>query len=665
MIFRWVLFLLLSFPICFVEATPRTTAKFNQLFREIIIDVRESRGGNGDVASGYLMAMELLRNKQISGFITILVDDKSKKILSRLAQGNLEFWSRVKVETMRTLPDGKVFDLYLALASPSGDFIHKQDIIELEGLAPVSYESPQKIKLKSSGVLIVQTVLGNTENTNYKHPNALVRTQGINYEMSVAGLGLNEGGIYNDYVALHLKHKTLDEVRQFIMGQSDLISDLFSRMAVEKIIGGKKLQGAQIGLAYGISLNETKKQFESYLRGLVSNNETGYCLITPSKVDEGDISDPNIRAKVKFVTDLDSLPDTAEAGKIYIVKTGTLPHSVFVGLMAYSMKSGQPPIGAGDGFMSAAINLGEPFVLTRVEWNAQNIQNLKDRLIDIAHGVYIDPIEFEFAVSLVSQVFDQIDFNDAKSLVHLRPLFAQLSELAPALFDRIINAAVAVSAQTQTSHNHNHKYDEDVLDPMLRSSLKSGGLRAQINFILEAVNLIQKPQKLAGEANQKQDLLLRQMADWLSSGVFEGQKKSQSIPSQQDVALLMNSLKTTEEKKGKKTGLKPDAESPPKSIKMMFIEQLDLKAQSFMVLDEFIEDQIKKKINIVDFPSSISLLNSTSPMLTDGLSAKNEAFTHFNFQKINMKNGSFLNPIKGSKRHSTQCDIFLMKKPIK
>ncbi len=212
-------------------STEQTVNEFNSKFKEIVVDVRGSRGGNGDVAGGYLTVMDFIQNYQVKSSITILVDETSKKILERLAQGNTAFWSTVSVETIDSLPSNKIFDLYLALANPSGTFRYgnqlrergkTEDVLQIE-------EAKKKINIKTEGVLIVQTVLGNTENPSSVNPHAVVRSNGVNYNMSPAGIAPNETGIYTDYIAVQLKDKTTSEVRQFVLTETESIEDEFSR----------------------------------------------------------------------------------------------------------------------------------------------------------------------------------------------------------------------------------------------------------------------------------------------------------------------------------------------------------------------------------------------------------------------------------------------------
>jgi hypothetical protein len=260
--------------------------------------------------------------------------------------------------------------------------------------------------------------------------------------MSPSGIASSEAGIYNDYVAVQLRSMKADEIEKFVVAESEMIDDLDSKKSVQDIISGTKLKGAKTGLAYGISAGATKQQFMSYLKGLEAGKS--FCLLTPSRFDDSDIVDPELRQRVVLVANEASLPEHAEPGKIYIVKTKTLPHRVFVGLMAYSMRKGLVPVGAGDGFMSAAINLGGPFVLTRVAWNAKNIANLKQRLLVIAKRLYTDPAHIALVESLFDSVYGKINMNRAQALQTLAPLFARLSEEVPDLSERIMDAAVVV-----------------------------------------------------------------------------------------------------------------------------------------------------------------------------------------------------------------------------
>ncbi|MCK6598330.1 MAG: hypothetical protein L6Q37_08205 [Bdellovibrionaceae bacterium] len=472
----------------FSQTREEMVAKFKEHFKAVIVDVRGSRGGNGDVAAGYLTIMDFIQNYQITEGITILVDSGSLKIIERLAKGNSRFWSIAKVETIETLPTDRVFDLYLSLSSPSGSFQHGKQISERwgdENQVEKNDDTGKKINIRTEGVLMAQTALGNTEETS-TNPFAAVRSNGLNFDMSPAGIASNEAGIYNDYVAVQLRSMNVDEIEKFVVTESKMIDDFDSKTSVQDIISGNKLKGVKTGLAYGISAKETKQQFMSYLKGLEAGKS--FCLITPSIFDEHDIVDPELRRRVVLVSNNANLSEHAEPGKIYIVKTKTLPHRVFVGLMAYSMRKGLVPVGAGDGFMSAAINLGGPFVLTKVPWNAKNIDNLKQRLLIITKRLYTDPTHIALVESLFESVYGKIDMLKSQALHKLAPLFARLSKEVPNLSERIIETAIVAheAAKSNLDPNERAHLVKNIHDQTLRKSIEDGGIAGTIKTTYES-----------------------------------------------------------------------------------------------------------------------------------------------------------------------------------
>ncbi len=218
----------------------------------------------------------------------------------------------------------------------------------------------------------------------------------------------------------------------------------------------------------------------SYLKGLAAKSTDSFCFVTPSRFDESDIKDPELKGRVKIIASGQELPETGEPGKIYVVRAKTLPHKVFVGLMAYSMKAGLTPVGAGDGFMSAAINLGGPFALTRVSWNAKNIANLKARLIQVAAQFYPDPTQLDSVKRIVEEVFGKINMRRAQDLKVLAPLFAVISRDVPDLSERLMNAAVKVSEQPKKNSPEFADHCKDIADATLRKSVEIGGMAGKI-----------------------------------------------------------------------------------------------------------------------------------------------------------------------------------------
>ncbi len=448
--------------------------EFDQRFKEIIIDVRGNRAGSGDVAAGYLTAMDLILNFQIKGSITFLVDGKSRKVLDRIAHGNSTFFDSVQVQTLESIPGSITFDLYLALASPVGSFRYGKQIDERSG-PPDEPESGLKINMNSDGILLVQTVFGNTEKRARGNPYAVIRGNGINYLMNPAGIAANEAGIYKDFIASRLRLFTSNETKAFILSESEVIPDSFSKYAVQSLLTGSKLIGSKIGLAYGISYSETWDQFESYLQGLANETSGAFSIITPSEFLVKNIINPELQNRIVVISDQSQIPTFADDGKIYILKVKTLPHKVFVGLIAYCMKSGLVPVGAGDGFLSAAINLGGPFVLTQVPWNEKNLDNISERMGIIAKKIRTNLTVQSEVLEILFQIFEAVDLTQAQSLQSLNGLFFALDEEVSNLTEQIIDAVVQVARAPEVAQLGSQESYSSALDFTLRKSIQEGG----------------------------------------------------------------------------------------------------------------------------------------------------------------------------------------------
>jgi len=402
-------------------------------FESIVFDVRGSRGGKGDVAASYLTAMDLIERGDYKGKITFIVDDKSQEILSNLLSQKIEPGSKTKsgvieFHSAETIPHGfKPPDMYLYLASPSGTIKYADDF---EPYSKTRY-MPRGIPVDDDTMIVVHTVLGNTENPFSLNPNAVVKMGNNKYSISAAGLAPNEQGIYYDPVANILRGKTDTEIRSYLLDSLADIQDKEKREILQNILNNKALQGSDLTLAYGISDPKVKSQFVSYLKGLYkSASEEGrsFTLITPSGFALNEISSfgaQNMKKNIHVFSYLSELPAKTIPGHIYIVKTGALPHKTFVGLMAYSKV---PYVIAGDGAMSAAINIGKPFVLTRVEWNKKNISNLINRLAANA--------KTEDEAKLYKSIFGfQLDLGRALELQNHGDAFVRLQNEIPMLTD--------------------------------------------------------------------------------------------------------------------------------------------------------------------------------------------------------------------------------------
>ncbi|MGZ3803701.1 MAG: hypothetical protein ACXVB4_05800 [Pseudobdellovibrionaceae bacterium] len=418
--------LVLGFLMLWLLSSPAWSAlgeDFSAAFKEVFIDLRNSRGGNGDVAAGYLTLMSLLKDYGIKNHVTLLVDSESEKRLRGLLSQRHPLPAQVQIETLASLDKNLRIDFYLSLASPSGSLKNNLQ---------------QDLKFSPDAILMVQTVLGNTENIHSLNPMALIEADGVQFNMQPAGLGKDEAGIYGDFVASFLRGQNEESSRRFLLSELETVADERTRAQLKSLLQKEALQGSRLGLVYGITSGKTRPQFTSYLRGLAQREQESFCLVTPSQFDLQYIEDPNLKERIVILDATSELPATSEAGKIYILKTPNLPHPVFVGLTHYSMKQGVTPVGAGDGFMSAAIILGEPFVLTRVPWNESNIRNLQAQVRKQAH------FSDHFLEPLLNSIYEKIDLESALDLQRYKALFWPLSEQTPRLTENILKAALGI-----------------------------------------------------------------------------------------------------------------------------------------------------------------------------------------------------------------------------
>lgn len=422
-------------------------------FANIVFDVRNSRGGHGDVAAAWLTATDILerlsRSRAPPPRITFIVDASAMGILTRLLDRPIEpgataFEDKIRFETPRSLPAAfPIADLYLTLASPSGSLRNRDSmtgnprlrraLLRLGKFFPRLLPFAEKIPVGKGTVFITQTVLGNTENPDSKNPYGLMQLDRRALRLLPAGLASRESGVYSDPVAWRLRGRSKEELRGFLLERLDAMDNRADAQMLRGIVTGERLSGALPALAYGISADSVKPQFESYLSGLAHDAAAlgrSYVLMTPSQFFASELKDAALRERVRVISDADQLDASAEPGTIYVVKANTLPHAVFIGLMAYSRV---PPVLAGDGAMSAAIVLGRPFVMTQVAWNARNLASLRERLD--AHTD--DPQE----KNVLQAVYGELDLSRALELSRYAAGFERLGGQVPGLTDHLLAAA--------------------------------------------------------------------------------------------------------------------------------------------------------------------------------------------------------------------------------
>lgn len=433
--------------------------------KQIVFDVRGSRGGHGDVAAAYLTTFDILDRTvghpdAVTPRVTLIADPTERSILSRLLgrpvrDGDSLFDGHARVYGPQTLPaDHPPADLVMTLAAPNGEFSRKGDLRWIdrqqsgEGVIPVTERS----------AILTQTVFGNTEALGTDV--ATIMIGGLRLELSHAGLARRDAGVYTDPIARLLRGHARETVGRFVLDEASR-TEVPGAAAVTAVLTGEVLAGAQAGLAYGISMKEVKPQFERYLQGLsVEARRTGgsYALFTPSGFSLSDVEDDALRGRITVIEPDRSMPERAEPGRIYIVKTGTLPHPLFVGLMAYSRP---PPVLAGDGAMSAALGLGRPFVMTGVEWNQKNIDVFAQRLASRAA-----PKDR----SLVYSVYFDLALEKALQLEALAPAYEEVSRAIPSLTDTML-AAVEAARHAPSAEVPVSRLVEGMRDDVLRASL--------------------------------------------------------------------------------------------------------------------------------------------------------------------------------------------------
>jgi hypothetical protein len=435
--------------------------------RRIVFDVRGSRGGHGDVAAAYLTAYDLLdrtvgHKGAVTPEITFVAGATERAILARLAgrpvrDGDDLFDGYAKVYGPDTLPaEHPPADVLMNLAAQEGEFTRHGDLRWADGVSA----KDARIPVNERTVILTQTVFGNTESASNGPATALVA--GRRLELSHAGLARGDAGIYADPVARSLRGRPREEVRRFVLTETEK-TEIGGTAAVAAILHGEVLAGAEVGLAYGISMKEVKPQFERYLAGLAMQahgEKKSFVIVTPSGFKLEDIKSKRLRDRV-IVFDGDRvMPESAEPGRIYVLKTGTLPHPLFVGLMAYSRP---PPVVAGDGAMSAAVGLGRPFVLTKVGWNDENIRTFAERLSLRAP---------EGKRELIKAVYLSSKLERAGELDALAGVFAETSRAIPTLTDTMF-AAVQAARDAQSPDVPTDRLLGGVKDPILRASLIS------------------------------------------------------------------------------------------------------------------------------------------------------------------------------------------------
>lgn len=372
-------------------------------FKNIVVDLRGSRGGNGDVSAGYLVAGQLIKEKGVKK-LTLVIDEKTRGILTTLVGHKIEdgekIWDgAVEVKLYENIKEPlQAVDLFFQFAKKNS-----QDNLSNSIYRPGDPESNRrgKIQLSPDAFWITHTVLGNSEARREEAANFGGIRHGLNdYYISSPGLRPEENGVYSDQTAKALLGMSGDEVlknSEMSLKQEKAINSKDPKRQKElRVIEGtlfdhargKVLKGSEQGFAYGLMSTFQKTDMEAYLDGLknaAQKLKKSYVIFSPVRYENvNDIVGQKRRdfpkiENVEYVNlseepfDLQKLPQDAEAGKVYFVTVPKLSNAMF---NQFLYRSTPIPVIAGDGALSAAINMKKPFLMTVVPWNEHNVESV-------------------------------------------------------------------------------------------------------------------------------------------------------------------------------------------------------------------------------------------------------------------------------------------------
>jgi hypothetical protein len=323
------------------------------------------------------MAEEILVDHKYTNEMTFVADETSLRILSKLEGRNISHGSTIFNGRVRILEFNKITDtdfpkavtLVQHLARPSGrnyfESSYRDERIPMDTRA-----NPLGAKIPYKGMLVVQTVLGNTENPNSIRPSGYLQFLDHSFVTPSAGLASNEAGIYKDVQARSLRGMKRDELvgllKENISRLPTIEQQKFKNLL--EFYEGRLLEGAQSGFAYGITLAQPYSQYTSYLTSLRNNDKNRATVIfTPSGVVKKNSPD-SATIHILGLSD-SSFPERAKAGHVYLVQIPDVSRHVFNILMALS---DTPVVVAGDGALSGVLSLGKPFLMTTTGWNYKN-----------------------------------------------------------------------------------------------------------------------------------------------------------------------------------------------------------------------------------------------------------------------------------------------------
>lgn len=423
---------------------PGVSAAFPEDIKVVVLDAARTKGGRGDTAPAYLAAREL-RFRGYSGDVLLNVSDaQGDRILSLLSTDYLLKSTQSPGSARLTIEDGiEVLRSYID--AEAAKLPARPDLAFGFALRPSEISQPSDILGARYSVFLGVFNLRQIATSN-NQKNRLV-AEGRSYELPDAGLGPRDLGHYSNSFVSHTGRLTSRQRKEALLASLGHDSEIYqkllsSRPELNKLIkrnerlkeffqqqlagsvdqegkaGSTQKETIESAVGYGLGLSTVWPQFFDYLNAAQNvlldqdcqpRQEARSLVMFYPTVFEAETQvqfmknvQKTIRCPQSFeLVDLtaDEFSWQSKAGGFQLVMTGNLPHESFTYLLA---SSDYPSIVSGDNSVADAINLGIPFVMTTVEWNAFSQKGVGAFINHVAQSLSIQP---EFVLSL-GRLFD-------------------------------------------------------------------------------------------------------------------------------------------------------------------------------------------------------------------------------------------------------------------
>jgi len=437
-------------------------------FKNIVFDVRNYRGGHGDIAATYLTINEMLKRFKYHRTITIITNEVTAPILKKLAADDPDFLLKTDIVSVEDLQWFRPADLYIDLAGDSDDLNTRTVMfrrVAPQGHKP-SHHEDGRVLVDNHTIFVSQTTLGATE-----RPASPYGQMGVGQQIfrtRPAGLGEFESGIYWDYSAYELGHLTksaaLKSGIEFLKDKDKNKNLSTMELRILYTLQARQEDKNRIGFLYGASHDQVSTQVNSYMKGIsrTRKHKKPLVILSPSKWMPDDFLDERIFKRIHIIDQTDAFElDRLEDNHIYVVRTGFISPRLFNTLMA---ASDLPPILSGDGAMSAAIQLGRPFAMTGIEWNYRNIDIFR---------MHLENLQVDETKVPITQIFPDFSDPDLSRLGTLRfasTEFGSVPQYVPSLLGAIIENAYQVREMAAHPENFWNIW-EQLSDSKLKAEL--------------------------------------------------------------------------------------------------------------------------------------------------------------------------------------------------